>query len=48
VRPIYRGLGAAAGIAILAACSSGQSAIQPPSTSANVQAQSSLQFSVGT
>jgi hypothetical protein len=48
VRAIYRSLGAAAGIAILAACSSGQSAIQPPSTSVNVQQQSTLQFSVGT
>ena len=48
MQAIYRALGAAAGIAILAACSSGQSAIQPPSTAVNVQAQSSLQFSVGT
>jgi hypothetical protein len=48
VRVIYRALGATAGIAILAACSSGQSAIQPPSTSVNVQQQSTLQFSVGT
>lgn len=48
MRVIYRALGAAAGIAILAACSSGQSAIQPPSTSVNVQQNSNLQFAVGT
>lgn len=48
MRVLYRSLGAAAGIAILAACSSGQSAIEPPSQSVNVQQQSSLQFSVGT
>jgi hypothetical protein len=48
VRAIYRSLGAAAGIAILAACTSGQSAIQPPSSSANVQQNSTLQFAVGT
>jgi hypothetical protein len=48
VRAIYRSLGAAAGIAILAACTSGQSAIQPPSTSVNVQQNSTLQFRVGT
>ncbi|HEV2738516.1 MAG TPA: hypothetical protein VGU66_08055 [Candidatus Elarobacter sp.] len=39
---------AAAGISILAACTGGQSAIQPPSTAVNVQAQSTLQFRVGT
>ena len=39
---------AAAGISILAACTGGQSGIQPPSTAVNVQAQSTLQFRVGT
>jgi hypothetical protein len=39
---------AAAGVSILAACTGGQSAIQPPSTAVNVQAQSTLQFRVGT
>jgi hypothetical protein len=48
VRAVTRLLGGAAGIAILAACTSGQSAIQPPSTGANVQASSTLQFRVGT
>jgi hypothetical protein len=48
VRAVTRLLGGAAGIAILAACTSGQSAIQPPSTGANVQANSTLQFRVGT
>ena len=48
MRKLYRALGASAGIAILAACSSGQSGIEPPSQSVNVQQQSSLQFSVGT
>ncbi len=38
----------AAGISILAACTGGQSGIQPPSTAVNVQAQSTLQFRVGT
>ena len=38
----------AAGISILAACTGGQSAIQPPSTAVNVQTQSTLQFRVGT
>jgi hypothetical protein len=48
VRAEYRALGAAAGIAILAACSSGQSAIQPPSTAVSVQNTTALQFRVGT
>jgi hypothetical protein len=48
VRAVSRLLGGAAGIAILAACTSGQSAIEPPSTGANVQANSTLQFRVGT
>lgn len=48
MRAVTRLLGSAAGIAILAACTSGQSGIQPPSTGANVQAQSTLQFRVGT
>jgi hypothetical protein len=38
----------AAGISILAACTGGQSAIEPPSTGADVQNTSSLQFRVGT
>lgn len=48
MRVIYRALGAAAGISILAACTSGQSAIQPPSNQVNVQQNSVLQFRVGT
>jgi hypothetical protein len=48
VRVIYRVLGAAAGISILAACTSGQSGIQPPSNAPNVQQNSTLQFRVGT
>jgi hypothetical protein len=48
VRAVYRALGAAGGIAILSACTSGQSAIQPPSTAVNVQNTTSLQFRVGT
>jgi len=48
VRAGYRALGAAGGIALLSACTSGQSAIQPPSTAVNVQNTSSLQFRVGT
>jgi len=48
VRVIYRALGAAAGISILAACTSGQSGIQPPSNAPNVQQNSTLQFRVGT
>ena len=41
-------LGAAAGIAILTACTGGQSGIEPPFNAVNVQSQSSLQFRVGT
>lgn len=48
MRAMYRALAAAAGISILAACSSGQSAIEPPFTAVNVQNTSSLQFRVGT
>lgn len=48
MRAVYKTLGAAAGISILAACTGGQSAIQPPSTAVNVQATTSVQFRVGT
>jgi hypothetical protein len=48
VRAVYRALGAAGGIAILSACTSGQSAVQPPSTAVDVQNTSTLQFRVGT
>jgi len=48
VRAMYRALAAAAGISILAACSSGQSAIEPPFTAVNVQSTTQLQFRVGT
>jgi hypothetical protein len=48
VRDIYRALGAAGGIAILSACTSGQSGIEPPVTSVNPQTTTSLQFRVGT
>ena len=48
MRAVATLLGGAAGIAILAACTSGQSGIQPPSQAANVQGTSSLQFRVGT
>jgi hypothetical protein len=48
VRAVAALLGSAAGISVLAACSSGQSGIQPPSQAVNVQATSSLQFRVGT
>jgi hypothetical protein len=48
VRAVYNALVAAAGISILAACTSGQSAIEPPSTPVNVQNTTALQFRVGT
>jgi hypothetical protein len=48
LRRVIKGLGAVVGIAMLAACTSGQAGIEPPSTGANVQATSSLQFRVGT
>jgi len=48
VRAVYKALGAAGGIAILSACTGGQSGIEPPFTAVNVQSQSSLQFRVGT
>ena len=48
MRALHSGLAAAVGIALLTACTSGQSAIQPPSTQVNVQATTALQFRVGT
>jgi hypothetical protein len=48
VRALHSGLAAAVGIALLTACTSGQSAIEPPSTQVNVQATTVLQFRVGT
>ena len=48
MRAVYKALGAAGGIAILSACTGGQSHIEPPFTAVNPQTQSSLQFRVGT
>jgi len=48
VRAVYNALVAAAGISVLAACTSGQSAIEPPSTPTNIQGTTALQFRVGT
>ncbi len=48
MRALYKVLGAAAGISILAACTGGQSGITPPSTAVNVQNTTALQFRVGT
>lgn len=48
MRAVYRALGTAAGMSILAACTGGQSGIQPPSTPVNVQNTTVLQFRVGT
>lgn len=48
MRAVSRLLGSAAGISVLAACTGGQSGIQPPSQAVNVQATSTLQFRVGT
>jgi hypothetical protein len=49
VRALYRALGTAAGISILAACTGGQSGIQPPAqVDTTVQSTRALQFRVGT
>jgi hypothetical protein len=49
VRALYRALGTAAGISILAACTGGQSGIEPPAQVDNsVQSTRALQFRVGT
>lgn len=48
MRAVYRALGAAAGISILAACTGGQSRIEPAYTAVDVQNTSTLQFRVGT
>jgi hypothetical protein len=49
VRALYRALGTAAGISILAACTGGQSAIEPPAqVDTSVQSTRTLQFRVGT
>lgn len=48
MRKLLNGLSAAAGIAILSACTSGQSGIEPPHTGANIAATTALQFRVGT
>ena len=49
MRALYRALGTAAGISILAACTGGQSGIQPPAQVDNsVQTTRVLQFRVGT
>jgi hypothetical protein len=48
VRALYRALGTAAGISILAACTGGQSGIEPPATVRDVQSTTVLQFRVGT
>jgi len=49
VRALYRALGTAAGISILAACTGGQSGIQPPAqVDTSVQSTRALQFRVGT
>jgi hypothetical protein len=48
VRAVYRALGAAGGIAILSACTGGQSHIEPPFTAVDVQNTSTVQFRVGT
>ncbi|MDP9023870.1 MAG: hypothetical protein M3N13_00660 [Candidatus Eremiobacteraeota bacterium] len=48
MRAVYSALGTAVGIAILTACTGGQSAIAPPSTAVNVQSTTALQFRVGT
>jgi hypothetical protein len=48
VRALYRALGTAAGISILAACTGGQSGIEPPATVRDVQNTTVLQFRVGT
>ncbi|MDP9104625.1 MAG: hypothetical protein M3N49_01705 [Candidatus Eremiobacteraeota bacterium] len=48
MRAVYNALVAAAGISVLAACTSGQSAVEPPSTPTNIQSTTALQFRVGT
>lgn len=48
MRKLLNGLGAAAGIAILSACTSGQAGIEPPHTAVDVAATTALQFRVGT
>lgn len=48
MRKLLNGLGAAAGVAILSACTSGQAGIEPPHTAANIAGTTALQFRVGT
>lgn len=49
MRALYRALGTAAGISILAACTGGQSGIEPPAqVDTSVQSTRTLQFRVGT
>lgn len=48
MRAIYKTLGTAAGISILAACTGGQAGVEPPAKAADVQNTTSLQFRVGT
>ena len=48
MRSIVNALGIAAGISILAACTGGQSGIEPPSQGVDVQSTTALQFRVGT
>ena len=49
MRALYRALGTAAGISILAACTGGQSGIEPPAkVDTSVQSTRALQFRVGT
>ena len=48
MRAVSNALVAAGGIAILSACTGGQSHIEPPFTAVNVQNTSTLQFRVGT
>lgn len=49
MRALYRALGTAAGISILAACTGGQSGIEPPAqVDKTVQSSRALQFRVGT
>lgn len=48
MRSTCKALAAAAGISVLAACTSGQAGVEPPSTVTNVQTTTVLQFRVGT
>ena len=48
MRALYKTLAAATGISVLAACTGGQSGIEPPSRGADVQNTTALQFRVGT